>query len=74
MDGFGSAVKRRRVLSGLTQEGLARECGLTFGTVNEIENGKRKPQLGTAVAIASALGVTIDALLDESAESAEGAA
>jgi transcriptional regulator with XRE-family HTH domain len=37
-------VKSLRQRLGLTQEQLAREVGVTFGTVNQWENGHRRPQ------------------------------
>jgi transcriptional regulator with XRE-family HTH domain len=37
-------VKRLRQRLGLTQEQLAHEVGVTFSTVNQWENGRRRPQ------------------------------
>ncbi len=37
-------VKRIRARLGLTQEQFAREVGVTFSTVNQWENGHRRPQ------------------------------
>lgn len=37
-------VKRLRERMGLTQEQFAREVGVTFSTVNQWENGRRRPQ------------------------------
>ena len=37
-------VKRLRKATNNTQEQFARELGVTFGTVNSWENGKRTPQ------------------------------
>jgi transcriptional regulator with XRE-family HTH domain len=37
-------VKRLRERMGLTQEQFAREVGVTFSTVNQWENGHRRPQ------------------------------
>jgi DNA (cytosine-5)-methyltransferase 1 len=36
-------VRRIRAVRGLTQEGLARELGVSFATVNGWENGRHKP-------------------------------
>ena len=36
-------VKALRAARGLTQEQLAHELGVTFGTVNGWENGKHRP-------------------------------
>ena len=40
---FPLLIKQIRAASGLTQEQLARELGVTFGTVNGWENGKHRP-------------------------------
>ena len=37
-------VKTMRQKLGQTQEQFAREVGVTFSTVNQWENGRRKPQ------------------------------
>lgn len=37
-------VKRLRERLGLTQEQFAHEVGVTFSTVNQWENGRRRPQ------------------------------
>jgi len=37
-------VKRIRERMGLTQEQFAREVGVSFSTVNQWENGRRRPQ------------------------------
>ncbi|MFC1461630.1 helix-turn-helix domain-containing protein [Verrucomicrobiota bacterium] len=39
-----SLVKSLRRKLGLTQEQFAKEVGVTFSTVNQWENGRRKPQ------------------------------
>lgn len=39
-----SLVKGLRERLGLTQEQFAREVGVTFSTVNQWENGRRRPQ------------------------------
>lgn len=42
-DGFPALVRRVRSARGLTQEGLARELGVSFATVNGWENGRHRP-------------------------------
>lgn len=42
--GIGPLVKRLRTRMGLTQEQFAQEVGVTFSTVNQWENGHRRPQ------------------------------
>lgn len=39
----GQLVRRIREMRGLTQEGLARELGVSFATVNGWENGRHRP-------------------------------
>lgn len=43
MDSVASLVRSIRVSRGLTQEGLARELGVSFATVNGWENGRHRP-------------------------------
>lgn len=40
---FGSKVKALRGQLSLSQEGLAKELGVSFATVNRWENGKTNP-------------------------------
>ena len=37
-------VKSLRTRLGLTQEQFAKEVGVTFSTINQWENGRRRPQ------------------------------
>lgn len=60
---FSRLVKRIREVRGLTQEQLARDLEVTFGTVNAWENGKHQPIQALAsrlLQIASAAGITPD--------------
>ena len=41
---IAALVKRLRERMGLTQEQFAQEVGVTFSTVNQWENGRRRPQ------------------------------
>ena len=41
---IAALVKRLRERMGLTQEQFAQEVGVTFSTVNQWENGHRRPQ------------------------------
>jgi transcriptional regulator with XRE-family HTH domain len=55
-------IKRIRVARKLTQEGLAREMGVTFSTVNGWENGRHRPipsLISKLNDIASAAGLAI---------------
>ena len=46
----------------VSQEALAKACGVTRQTVNAIENNKYDPTLALAFALARELGTTVDAL------------
>jgi transcriptional regulator with XRE-family HTH domain len=52
-------MRRLREQSGMTQEGLAHEAGLTAATISAIERGISNPSWGTVETIAKALGVTM---------------
>lgn len=55
------AIARSR--AGLTQAELARRAGVPQSVVSDLENGKTLyPRLDTAMALAKALGCTIDDL------------
>ena len=41
---IATLVRKLRMRMGLTQEQFAREVGVAFSTVNQWENGRRKPQ------------------------------
>lgn len=55
-------IRLRRKELGLSQEELARRCGVSRQTVNAIENNKYDPTLALAFALARQLGETVDAL------------
>jgi putative transcriptional regulator len=63
----GKRVRDARVSAGLTQAGLAEAAGVTDETVSRIERGAYEPAVSTAVALADALGVSLDALTGRSA-------
>ena len=60
---IGSRVRDFRLDHGLTQEKLAEAAGLSVPYVSHIERGARKASISTLIKIASALDVTVDALL-----------
>lgn len=47
---------------GLSQQELAKRCGVSRQTINAIENNKYDPTLALAFALARELGTTVDAL------------
>ena len=57
-----NGIRERRKELGLSQEELAKRCGVTRQTVNAIENNKYDPTLALAFALARELGLTVDKL------------
>jgi len=53
-------IKALRKKLGMTQEALARECGVVRQTINCIENDKYDPTLELAFKIAKALNRKVD--------------
>lgn len=64
--GFGAAVRAQREAAGLSLRDLAERAGTTAGAVSLVERGDRAPSLRMAAALAAALGVGLDPLLEES--------
>jgi HTH-type transcriptional regulator/antitoxin HipB len=56
---FGVAIKSARKAQGLRQDELAGEAGVGVRFIVDLEAGKPSAQLGTAFAVASALGVEL---------------
>lgn len=54
-----SRIKELRKERRLSQEDLAKRCGVTRQTVNAIENDKYDPTLALAFAMARELGTTV---------------
>jgi len=61
---FAEAVQKRRKELGITQEELAKRVGTTKQVVSKYELGQRSPKVEMANAFASALGTTLDELLE----------
>ncbi len=57
-----NVIRDRRKESGLSQEELAKKCGVSRQTVNAIENNKYDPTLTLAFSLARELGITVDGL------------
>jgi transcriptional regulator with XRE-family HTH domain len=60
---FGRNVRQRRRELGLTQEALAGELGFSAPYLSEIESGRRDVGLTRLVALARALGSSLDELV-----------
>lgn len=57
-----NSIRALRKERGISQEELAKRCGVTRQTVNAIENNKYDPTLALAFHLAQELGTTVDQL------------
>ena len=57
-----NTIRERRKARGLSQEELARQCGVARQTINASENDKYDPTLSLAFRLAKALETMVDAL------------
>ena len=55
-------IREKRKERGLSQEELAKKCGVSSQTVNAIENDKYDPTLALAFSLAKELRTTVDEL------------
>ncbi len=55
-------IRDRRKALGLSQEELAKKCGVSRQTVNAIENNKYDPTLSLAFRLAKELAISVDEL------------
>ena len=55
-------IRNKRKELGLSQEELAKKCGVSRQTVNAIENNKYDPTLALACCLAKELQITVDEL------------
>ena len=62
MDEVENCIRQRRKELGLSQEELAKKCGVSRQTVNAIENNTSDPTLSLAFRLAQELELTVDAL------------
>jgi len=63
MNPVGERIRARRTELGWTQEQLAKESGLSKGFLSDLEAGKRSVGADSLLAIATALGVSMDHLM-----------
>lgn len=61
-----NTIRERRKEIGLSQDELAKKCGVSRQTVNSIENNKYDPTLTLAFHLAKELGTTVDSLFTPS--------
>jgi len=58
IESFGNRLRSTREDLGFTQEELADSAGISFTTLNRIEQGHVNPSLATIYAIAEALNIS----------------
>ncbi len=61
---LGAAVRVRRRAIGMSQEGLAEHCGISFQQIQKYENGLNRISFSRLVQIARALGCRVAELID----------
>ena len=64
----GLKLKTNRIEAGLSQEGLARMCGISRETIRKIENNKLNPSIKICSLLAKGLNKSIDDLFGETKE------
>ena len=57
-------IRERRKELGLSQEELAKKCGVSRQTINAIENNKYNPTLSLAFSLARELSIKVDELFN----------
>ena len=57
-----NTIHEKRKALGLSQEQLAKACGVSRQTINAIENNKYDPTLALAFQLSRVLGVPVDGL------------
>lgn len=62
---IGGAIRRLRETAGLSQEKLAEKAGITYQYLSAVENGKENFTVGVLQAIATALGLRTDTLVED---------
>jgi transcriptional regulator with XRE-family HTH domain len=72
----GNLIRRERQRQGLSLRELARRVGVSASMLSQVETDRTRPSVSTIYAIATELGLSIDALLSdtEAAPAAEAAA
>ncbi|GIW81506.1 MAG: hypothetical protein KatS3mg105_3313 [Gemmatales bacterium] len=61
---FGRKIKAARQAAGLSQSELAKKAGVPVDSLQNWEQDRRKPTLPNAIALAKALGLALDELVE----------
>ena len=62
----GALIRRERQRQGLSLRELARRVGVSASMLSQVETDRTRPSVSTIYAIATELGLSIDALLSDS--------
>ncbi|MCK6255154.1 helix-turn-helix transcriptional regulator [Fictibacillus sp. KIGAM418] len=62
---WGRRIRAFRKLKGYTQEGLAKDLGISVSILGEVERGNRKPKEELMIKIATIFQVSIDELTQD---------
>lgn len=65
IDILGMNIKLIRTMRDMSQEDVAKACGLTQNVVSDIEQGKSNPTLMTVHKISRGMGVGVTTLLND---------
>ncbi len=68
MTDIGARLKKIRTDKGLSLRELAKHAHISHSFIADIETGRSKPSIDTLEALATALDVSLSALIDHSAE------
>ena len=61
----GALIRRERQRQGLSLRELARRVGVSASMLSQVETDRTRPSVSTIYAIATELGISIDALLSD---------
>lgn len=67
-EGFAERLNELRAGAGLTQRQLAEKAGVKYGAVRDLEQGLNGPTWDTVLALAAALGVSVEAFTQPAAK------
>ena len=65
---FSEKMRQTRLMKKITLKALAKECGLSYSYISQVERGEASPSLSALDRLAKALGVTVWQLLKEESE------
>lgn len=68
---IGENTRKYRERSGLTQADLAERVGVGTAFISRVERGQKRMRIETMVAVASALDISVDLLINEQSKNAK---